>query len=183
MAAVLALRAPTSRVVAGSGSWPPRSPPRASCRTSTAPSPPGSTGREVDRRRTRRDRRHGSDRQPPQRGRQVLPALRGGSPRPPSAPFAAPTCRTRARGYSGVQHRRRRRPASRAQRGRVGCLQGGERFVLVRFPLRAAARTQLCTCHPVMPPVPVAAICRAVSRLREVPCQMSGSVCEAPRLR
>jgi hypothetical protein len=105
IAAFLELRVPTSRVVAGPGSSPLQPPPGGSCRTSTAPSPPGSIGRGLDQRRTRQARRHGSDRRPPQRGRQVLPAVRGGSPRPPSAPLVAPTCRTRVRGYSARIHR------------------------------------------------------------------------------
>ena len=93
IAAFLELRVPTSRVVPGPGSAPLQPPPRGSCRTSTAPSLPGSIGREFDQRRTRRARRRGSDQQPPRRGRRVLPAVRGGSPRPPSAPLVAPTCR------------------------------------------------------------------------------------------
>jgi hypothetical protein len=40
-------RAPTSREVVAPGASPLRSPPGGSCRTSTAPSPPGSTGREL----------------------------------------------------------------------------------------------------------------------------------------
>ena len=105
IAAFLEFRVPTSRVAAGLGSSPLQLPPGGSCRTSTAPSPPGSIGRELGQRRTRQARRHGSDRRPPRRGRRVLPAVRGGSPRRPSAPLVAPTCRTRVRGYSGVQPR------------------------------------------------------------------------------
>ena len=103
--AFLALRVPTSRVVAGPGSSPVQPPRGGSCKTSTAPSPPGSIGTELDQRRMRQAPRHGSDRRPPQRGRQALPAVRGGSPRPPGAPLVAPTCRTRAPGYSAVQPR------------------------------------------------------------------------------
>lgn len=99
------IRVPTNRVVVGPGSAPLQPPPPGSCRTSTAPSLPGSIGRGLGQRRTRRARRHGSDRRPHQRGRQVLPAVPGGSPRPPSAPLVAPTSPTRVRGYSGVQPR------------------------------------------------------------------------------
>jgi hypothetical protein len=63
-----ALRVPTSRVVAAPGSSPLQPPRRGSCRTSTAPSPPASTGREPDRRRTHPVRRRGGDRQPLRRG-------------------------------------------------------------------------------------------------------------------
>jgi hypothetical protein len=98
--ALLEHRVPTSRVVAPPGSSPLRSPPGGDCRTSTAPSPPGSTGRELDRRRRRPARRHGSDRRPRQRGRQGLPTGPGGTRQPRNALLVAPTCRTRVRGYS-----------------------------------------------------------------------------------
>lgn len=106
-------RVPTSRVVAALGSSRLQSPPGRYCSTSTAPSPLGSTGTELDRRRRRQARRCGSDRRPHQRGREGFPTRLGGTPRPPIVLLVAPTCQTRVRGYSTAQ--RRNCPARRSR--------------------------------------------------------------------
>jgi len=149
-------RVPTSRVVAAPGSSPLPPPPERSCRTSTAPSPPGSSGRERGRPRTGRARRPGSDRRPPRLGRQDLPVVLGGSPRPPSAPLVAPTCRTRVRGYSGVRPRSgmcRHRPARpcRARNEGRERLRGPGSFSLSPRPPSRRGRRSGSRPVPAMP--------------------------------
>jgi hypothetical protein len=164
---------PTSRVVVGPGSSRLPSPPGAGCRTSTVPSPPASTGRELDRPRRRQGRRHGSDRQPPQRGRRgVLTAL-GGTPRLRSALLVAPTGRTQVRGYSGpslaaalphcgaraaaAEDGRgtsdgvlRSRPSGRHKSGCRGCsgcwgLMPGTKYICIWLPVQTGARSPPCS--------------------------------------